>query len=140
MVFPSDRQPINRIAAVMDHTNRYAFKGQARLAQDAGVSKSAVSRIISGQSSPSFAVMSAITQALEKGLGRSLDPRELISYAGRFSTFSICKLVGCRGCLPAFMFDADGCRKPEYRHVRPGEWSGAVGAPSTEGGKHEKKR
>ncbi len=32
----------NRILALMAHTNRYAFKGESRLAHDAGMSKSVV--------------------------------------------------------------------------------------------------
>jgi transcriptional regulator with XRE-family HTH domain len=82
----------------MAHTTRYAFKGEARLAVDAGVSKSAVSRLVNGLSSPSFAVMSAIAGALEKHLGRVLDPRELVSFHGRYPTPSACDLCGCRGC------------------------------------------
>lgn len=38
----------NRIAAVMAHTSRYAFKSESRLAADAGVSKSALNRLING--------------------------------------------------------------------------------------------
>lgn len=88
----------NRLRLVMAHTTRYAFKGEARLASDAGVSKSAVSRLVNGLSSPSFAVVSAIAHALEKRLGRPLDPRELVSFNGRYPTPSACALCGCRGC------------------------------------------
>ncbi len=69
----------------MAHTTRYAFKGEGRLASDAGVSKSAVSRLVNGLSSPSFAVVSAIAHALEKRLGRPLDPRELVSFNGCYA-------------------------------------------------------
>jgi hypothetical protein len=40
------RPVFNRIFAVMAHTTRYAFKGESRLASDAGVSKSAVCRLL----------------------------------------------------------------------------------------------
>jgi len=90
--------PHNRLRVVMAHTTRYAFKGEARLALDAGVSKSAVSRLVNGLSSPSFAVVSAIAHALEKRLGRSLDPRELVSFDGNYPTLSACALCSCRGC------------------------------------------
>src|SRR5437660_736820 len=103
----------NRIAAVMSHTTRYAFKGQARLAADSGVSKSAISRLISGQSLPSYASVWAITRALEKQIGKPLDPRELISLDGTYPTPSVCTLVGCRGCLPNEAYDDEGNRKPE---------------------------
>ncbi len=88
----------NRLRLIMAHTTRYAFKGEARLALDAGVSKSAVSRLVNGLSSPSFAVVSAIAHALEKRLGRTLDPRELVSFDGRYPSASACALCGCRGC------------------------------------------
>lgn len=120
---PNDHPAENRIAAVMEHTTRYAFKGKARLAADAGVSKSAVSRLIAGDSSPSAQVLLAVTRALEKAVGKRLDPREILSFDGRFPTPSVCRLVDCKGCLPASAYDADDTWRPEYRGVTPGEWS-----------------
>lgn len=84
-----------RILALMAHTNRYAFKGESRRAGDAGVSKSAVCRLLNGQNSPSFALVSSITRALEPHLqrgveGRRLNPHELISLDGTYSTASAC--------------------------------------------------
>lgn len=38
--------PYSRLRDVMAHTPRYAFMPQARLARDAGISKSAVSRLV----------------------------------------------------------------------------------------------
>lgn len=112
----------NRILALMAHTTRYAFQGETRLANDAGVSKSAVCRLLNGHSSPSFALVLAITRALEKRLGRPLDPRDLISLDGCYPTASACELAGCRGCLPPEAYDRDDRLKPEYRDVRPGQW------------------
>lgn len=88
----------NRIAELMAHTTRYAFKGTSRLASDAGVSKSAVCRLLNGNSSPSYALVVAITHALEEHLKRPLDPRDLVSPNGFYLTQSTCELVGCRGC------------------------------------------
>jgi len=118
----------NRILALMAHTNRYAFKGESRLASDAGVSKSAVCRLLNGQSSPSFALVSSITRALElhlqRGLeGRRLDPHELISLDGTYPTASACALAGCRGCLPAEAYDEHNRLKPEFKDAKPGLWS-----------------
>ena len=118
----------NRILALMAHTNRYAFKGESRLATDAGVSKSAVCRLLNGQSSPSFALVSSITRALEphlqRGLeGRRLDPHELISLDGTYPTASACQLAGCKGCLPAEAYDEHNRLKPEFQGVLPGQWS-----------------
>jgi hypothetical protein len=121
----------NRILALMAHTSGYAFKGESRLAKDAGVSKSAVCRLLNGQSSPSFALVSSITRALEphlqRGLqGHRLDPHELISLDGTYPTAS----AGCKGCLPAEAYDEHNRLKPEFRDMRPGEWSLSPATPS----------
>ena len=118
----------NRILALMAHTNRYAFKGESRLAMDAGVSKSAVCRLLNGQSSPSFALVSSLTRALEphlhRGLeGRRLDPHELISLDGTYPTASACQLAGCKGCLPAEAYDEQNRLRPEFQNMKPGQWS-----------------
>jgi len=123
----------------MAHTTRYAFKGESRLAADSGVSKSAVNRLIHGQSSPSFALVCALTKALEKHLGTTLDPREVISFDGIYPTASVCELAGCKGCLPTEAYDESNILRPEYRDVEPGQWSvppAALTAPGTppEGG------
>ncbi len=107
----------------MAHTTRYAFKGEARLAADAGVSKSAINRLINEKASSSYWVVLAITQALEKALKRSLDPRELVSLDGAYPTSSTCKLVGCRGCQPSEAYDENGTVRAEFRHMKPGEWA-----------------
>lgn len=107
----------------MAHTSRYSFSGQARLAQDTGLSRAAVSRMLSGQSSPSFALVLAVTAALEKQLGKRIDPRELLTFSGEYPTASVCALCGCRGCLPDEAYRPDGTLRPEFRRVRPGEWS-----------------
>ena len=88
----------NRVIELMAHTTRYAFKSETRLARDAGVSKSAVSRLVQGHTSPSFALVTALTRALEKALGLPLDPREVVSTDGTYPTPSVCDLVGCRKC------------------------------------------
>lgn len=119
----------NRILALMAHTTRYAFQGETRLASDAGVSKSAVSRLLTGQSSPSFALVVALTKALEKRMGRSLDPRDLISLDGSYPTATACELAGCKGCLPAEAYDEQNRLKPEYKDVKPGQWAASLHSP-----------
>lgn len=126
----------NRILALMAHTNRYAFKGESRLAHDAGVSKSAVCRLLNGQSSPSFALVSALTHALEPHLqggleGRRLDPHELISLDGTYPTASACALAGCKSCLPAEAYDEHNRLKPEFKDMKPGQWSLSPASTST---------
>ena len=107
----------------MAHTTRYAFKGESRLATDAGVSKSAVSRLLNGLSSPSFALVSALTKALSKRLNRPLDPHEMLSFDGNYPTPSICELCGCKGCLPAEAYDEENQIKLGWKGIAPGQWS-----------------
>ena len=117
-------QPVhNRIVAAMIHTSRYAFKGKARLAADCGVAPSTICRFLLGQCSPSFSLVSAVTAALEKQLGVTIDPRELVSRDGAYPTPSICALCGCKGCLPDEAYDDEERIKPEYRHLKSGQWT-----------------
>lgn len=113
---------INRIADLMAHIDRYSFKGVARLARDAGVSASSVSRLINGKMNPSFAMTARITEALERELGLALDPREVFAENGAFPTRHVCRLVGCRGCLPECASDEHGEILPAFKGVRPGQW------------------
>ena len=118
-----ERHVHNRIAAIMAHTTRYAFKGQVRLSKDARVSEAAISRLVNGCSHPSYRLVIAVTQALEKALGRPLPPNEVVSYSGSYPTPSVCRLAGCSGCMPDAAYDGDERLRPEFRGVRPGNWS-----------------
>jgi transcriptional regulator with XRE-family HTH domain len=109
----------------MAHTTRYAFMGAARLAADAGISKSALSRLMTGKSSPSYEVVHAVTAAMEKSLRRPVDPRDLVAADGMYPTRFVCDAVGCKGCLPDLAYDADGNRKPEFQHLQSGRWTGS---------------
>lgn len=111
-----------RLGDAMAHVNRYAFKGVSRLARDAGLSPSSISRILSGKQSPSFLLVARLTDALEAASGRKIDPRELVSENGRFPTQHICKLMSCGGCLPENALDEFGDVKPTFKDVRRGEW------------------
>ncbi|BDI34147.1 hypothetical protein CCAX7_61980 [Capsulimonas corticalis] len=113
----------NRVAAIMAHTTRYAFKGQSRLAKDAGASEAAVSRLVNGCSHPSYRLVYAVTRALERALGRPLSPDEIVSYGGSYPTPSVCRLAGCPGCLPDEAYDEDERLRPEFQGVKPGDWS-----------------
>ncbi len=118
------RRPVyNRIRTLMIHAPRYSFQGQARLAADAGVSRSTISRLLSGRINPSFRLAQAVTVSLEKHLKRPLDPREVLSPDGTYPTASGCEIASCRGCMPEEAYDSHGTLKPEYRDVRPGDWS-----------------
>ena len=113
---------INRISDVMIHTNRYAFHGVAKLAEDAKVSPSAISRVMNGKTNPSFAMVARITAAIEDVLGYRIDPRDLVAEMGRFLTSHTCDLVHCQGCLPENALDEFGDLKPTYSGVEPGRW------------------
>jgi transcriptional regulator with XRE-family HTH domain len=107
----------------MEHIQDYYIEGASHFAKDAGISRSALSRLMRGESSPSYALVCALTKALEQKLGHRIDPRELISVDGTFLTPSICELVLCNGCLPDCLYDEEDNVKPEYRHIRSGQWS-----------------
>ncbi len=113
---------INRCSDLMIHTTRYAFHGVSRLAADARVSPSSVSRLINGKMNPSFAMVARITAALEAELGRRIDPRDLVAELGRFLTTHACDLAGCQGCLPENATDEFGDLKPAFHGVKPGQW------------------
>ena len=113
----------NRLRAVMSHTTRYAFKGETRLAEDAGVSKSAINRLSNGQSSPSFVLVCALAEALSLQLQRRIEPCELVSCNGSYPTKFVCVLSGCKGCLPSQAYDDEENRRAEYAHIQPGQWS-----------------
>lgn len=117
----------NRVAQLMAYTTRYAFKSETCLARDVGVSKSAISRLVQRYTCPSFALVTAITHALEKALGVPLDPREVVSTNRTYPTPSVCDLVGCWRCglyevhtqsepvVPVFFIDSQDLSPPEKR-------------------------
>ena len=113
---------VNRFLDVMEHTDRFAFKGTTRLAEAAGVNPSSVSRLIHGLQNPSFLMVARLADALEGQLGFRIDPRDLIAESGRFLTRSTCDLVGCDGCLPQAAYDDLGQLKPDFAEVKPGTW------------------
>lgn len=121
----------NRLTLVLAHTRRYAFEGQARLARDAGVSRSTVSRLVSGKTRPQPALVRKVTAAVSAALGRPVPPRELFSPDGTYPTRSGCVLCNCPGCIPEYAFDRQGRRRPEHRLMRPGDWTLAPAAPIT---------
>ena len=113
----------NRIAGVLQHIPEYYFSPQKRLAKDAHLSCSTVSRIISGETVPSGMAMLAISAAIGHRLGKHIDPSELFSLDGTYPTPFLCSLVDCAGCLPERICDAENRVRPEYRHIQPGKWS-----------------
>jgi hypothetical protein len=95
---------------------------------DSGVSKSALNRLLNGHSSPSFALVSLLTgsvgAATKQGRrSQAADPARLGFARRRVSDASVCSLAGCWGCLPTSAYDENEKLKPEYRDVKPGQWS-----------------
>jgi len=113
---------INRLADVMAHSDRFAFKGVSRLAREAGVSPSSVSRLINGQSNPSFLMVIRLTEALERAYGYRIDPRDLVAEGGGFLHLFCCDVVNCPGCLPENALDEFGDTKQAFEEVKPGKW------------------
>lgn len=105
----------NRIEKIMSHSYRYAFMGRSRLATDIGVSRSTITRLLNGQTSPTFMVLWSITRALEQALGRSFDPRDMVSLNGKYPTSSVCELVGCSGCTPEDAYSDDLRLRPAFQ-------------------------
>lgn len=91
------------------HTSRYAFMPQARLARDAGVSKSAVSRLVLRQCVPSYPTVAKVAAALERELGRPVDPRDVVSLTPVYSTPTACDLPAAKA--------ATTHRGSEYAHM-----------------------
>jgi DNA-binding XRE family transcriptional regulator len=129
---PTTAPPYNRLHVVLLHVPWYAFEGQARLAADAGVARSTISRLLNGRSNPSVRVVRAVQAALEERLGRPLPLAELFSPDGAYPTPSGCTLCGCEGCFPDEAYDRHGNLRPAFRHLRPGEWSVARADASPE--------
>ena len=100
---PPPRRPCpahNRLEAVLVHVDAYLLTPVTSLARDAGVSHSALSRVLTGQAAPSFTLACKIARALERRLGARLpgghlDPSELFSLDGTYPTPSVCDLAGC---------------------------------------------
>lgn len=113
---------INRLADVMAHSDRFAFKGVSRLAREAGVSPSSVSRLINGRSNPSFLMVARLTEALERAYGYRIDPRDLVAEGGGFLHRFCCEVTGCSGCLPESALDEFGDTKQAFAGVQPGKW------------------
>jgi len=113
----------NRVHILLVHIPKLSIRGQARLAAEVKVSRSTISRLISGRINPSYRLARGVTDALEKMLGRPLDMREVFSTDGTYLTPSGCALCLCRGCLPERAWNEDGTLKPEWKGARPGDWS-----------------
>lgn len=107
----------------MLHLPRYQTRGLSRLARDAGASKSAASRLLRGVGHPDYLLLYRVAEALSREAGFAIDPREVAVPDGcEYPTPRPCALFGCR-CLPPWAYEGGGSLRPEFRGVRPGEWT-----------------
>lgn len=68
----------NRLGDYFENSQEYWFHGpQRRFAREAGVSESALSRILRQDAAPSYRNICRIVALLEKKLGKKLDPRDI---------------------------------------------------------------
>lgn len=117
------RRVHNRILAIILHLSRYGCRTQVRLASDVGASEATISRLLSGQANPSYSLAISVLDTLEAHLGKRIDPREILSLDGTYTT-NVCTLCGCRGCLPPHVYAEDEITvRPEYAHIRTGHWA-----------------
>lgn len=123
LTLPKNPVPHNRVQMVMLRTTRYAFEGQAKLAHDAGVCRSTISRLLSRQAAPSLRLAQAVTDALSRTLGLPLKTSDPFSQDGTYSQPSACTLSGCRGCLREWAYDHKGYCRPQWANAKPGDWS-----------------
>jgi transcriptional regulator with XRE-family HTH domain len=110
----------------MVHVDGYDTKGVARLALDAGVSRSEVSRLMRGITNPSYVIVERIHKAIERKARRRISIKEIVSERGNYKTVYVCDLMKCKGCLPAYAFNRENERLEEFKHLKPGRWTGNV--------------
>jgi hypothetical protein len=117
------RNVVNRLWAVLLHVPYYSSEGLARLSEDTGFSKSALSRLARGQSQPTPFLMRSIVEAISKRSRQRLATAEIFSSDGTYPTPSTCALLGCSGCFPpgAWNENTDTLRR-KWKHQKPGDW------------------
>ncbi len=114
---------ISRLADAMIHVPYYACDGSPRLALDASVDRSTVTRLKRSALNPSFAMVARLTAAIEKRVGCRIDPRDLFAENGQFLTPHICDLFPtCNGCLPDAALNEFGELQPLFHGIGKGEW------------------
>ncbi|MBB6050732.1 helix-turn-helix domain-containing protein [Armatimonas rosea] len=105
--------PHNRIPLIMAHTRRYAFRGLPNLARDAGISRSALYRLVQEETCPTLDQVLRLVRALSKALGKPLDTDEVFCIGGSYPTASVCALCDCKGCRPDLAYSSPS-RLPIY--------------------------
>ena len=121
----------NRLDLILPHVPYYSFYGVARLAEDVGVARSTISRLLRRQHLPSYQMAASITKAVSMRFGEQIDMRELFTPDDTYPTPSTCRLMGCPGCLPATAWcERTNRLKPTWRKARPGRWTECRPCPS----------
>ena len=131
--FPDRSQPDrsatlhNRLASIMFHAERYTFRGMTRLAEDAGITLSALCKVAKGDRQPTYLLVTRIVGALEGQLGLRIDPRDVFTEDETYPTTHPCAACGCRGCLPPWSSDDDGNTAEAFKGVKAGTWTERTG-------------
>jgi len=113
----------NRLRSILWHVPRYQVQTTSRLASDAGVAKSAISRLLRGVGQPNYILMVKVAEAIGREIGRPFPLREIaVAEGSEYPTPFPCSLFGCR-CLPPWAYDGDGALRPQFTNLVPGEWS-----------------
>lgn len=75
---PTRPPKTNRLPVYLAQIQDYWFHGpQKKLARDAGVTESTLSRILRGATNPRYSDICKIVAVLEQKLGRQIDPRDV---------------------------------------------------------------
>ena len=83
----------NRISDFLSYINR-SGETPFSLARETGLPRVTLCRIIKGAVCPDFVTVAIITEAIERRIGKRLDPRELIAFNGEFLTPNLDDLLG----------------------------------------------
>ena len=114
---------LNRVKPFLIHIWWYSIDGQNRLARDCGVSASTISRLVRGESLPTYQLAAQVTRAIEIRLGVPIDMREVFSTDGTYPTSVVCNLVPyCKGCYPPEAYFENDAMRQEYQTQKPGDW------------------
>lgn len=95
------RQNRNRISEFLSYINRTSDP-RFSLSCETGLPRVTLDRINDGSVCPDFLTVAMITGAIERRIGKRLDPRELVAFNGEFLTPNLDDLLGTtkKGAVP----------------------------------------
>jgi len=87
-----NRKNHNRISEFLTYIDR-SNDAHFSLARETGLPRVTLCRIIDGSVCPDFLTVAIITEAIERRLGKRLDPRELVAFNGEYLTPDLDELL-----------------------------------------------